>query len=80
MYIFWPIYTINNMIAMIDVEKHYASNLDKWCKEGTSGVENGFNSFIERIEKIFDIYLTYDNRLSQAIMKLMNNFDYIEYN
>lgn len=37
------------MIAMIDVEKHYASNLDKWCKEGASNVEDGLNSFIERI-------------------------------
>jgi len=37
------------MIALIDVEKHYASNLDKWCKEGASNVEDGLNSFIERI-------------------------------
>lgn len=68
------------MITTIDAEKLYASSLDKWCKEGASEVEEGLSNFIEKIQINFNTYLTYDNRLCQAAIKLMNNFDYIEYN
>lgn len=61
------------------MEKQYASNLDKWCKEGVSDVEEGLNNFIQRTEDNLNIFLTYDNRISLAAKRLMNNFDYAEY-